>query len=90
MPIPEQPAPKEKPAVKAEAPAPEEQKVLNWREVLDHLEKKNPALAGALVGSSAYRRGGYVLIDCRDDFFLKLMRGKTIMPGSASSRPSWR
>lgn len=74
MPVPEQPAPKEKPAVKAEAPAPEEQKVLNWREVLDHLEKKNPALAGALVGSSAYRRGGYVLIDCRDDFFLKLMR----------------
>ena len=48
--------------------------MLNWREVLDHLEKKNPALAGALVGSSAYRRGGYVLIDCRDDFFLKLMR----------------
>lgn len=40
MPVPEQPAPKEKPAVKAEAPAPEEQKVLNWREVLDHLEKK--------------------------------------------------
>lgn len=74
MPVPEQPAPKEKPAVKAEAPAPEEQKVLNWREVLDHLGKKNPALAGALVGSSAYRRGGYVLIDCRDDFFLKLMR----------------
>ncbi len=74
MPVPEQPAPKEKPAVRAEAPAPEEQKVLNWREVLDHLEKKNPALAGALVGSSAYRRGGYVLIDCRDDFFLKLMR----------------
>ena len=74
MPVPEQPAPKEKPAVKGEAPAPEEQKVLNWREVLDHLEKKNPALAGALVGSSAYRRGGYVLIDCRDDFFLKLMR----------------
>lgn len=74
MPVPEQPAPKEKPAARAEAPAPEEQKVLNWREVLDHLEKKNPALAGALVGSSAYRRGGYVLIDCRDDFFLKLMR----------------
>ena len=74
MPAPEQPAPKEKPAARAEAPAPEEQKVLNWREVLDHLEKKNPALAGALVGSSAYRRGGYVLIDCRDDFFLKLMR----------------
>lgn len=74
MPAPEQPAPKEKPTVKTEAPAPEEQKVLNWREVLDHLEKKNPALAGALVGSSAYRRGGYVLIDCRDDFFLKLMR----------------
>lgn len=42
--------------------------------MLDHLEKKNPALAGALVGSSAYRKGGYVLIDCRDDFFLKLMR----------------
>ena len=74
MPVPEQPAPKEKPAARAEAPALEEQKVLNWREVLDHLEKKNPALAGALVGSSAYRRGGYVLIDCRDDFFLKLMR----------------
>lgn len=64
----------EKPAAKAETPAQEEQKVFNWREVLDHLEKKNPALAGALVGSSAYRRGGYVLIDCRDDFFLKLMR----------------
>ena len=74
MPVPERSAPKEKPAARAETPAPEEQKVLNWREVLDHLEKKNPALAGALVGSSAYRRGGYVLIDCRDDFFLKLMR----------------
>ncbi len=74
--IPEQdpPAPKEQPVPKPEATAPEEQKVLNWREVLDHLEKKNPALAGALVGSSAYRKGGYVLIDCRDDFFLKLMR----------------
>lgn len=74
--IPEQdsPAPKEQPVPKPEAAAPEEQKVLNWREVLDHLEKKNPALAGALVGSSAYRKGGYVLIDCRDDFFLKLMR----------------
>ena len=66
--------PKEQPVPKPEAAAPEEQKVLNWREVLDHLEKKNPALAGALVGSSAYRKGGYVLIDCRDDFFLKLMR----------------
>ena len=74
--IPEQdsPAPKEQPVPKPEAAAPEEQKVLNWREVLDHLEKKNPALAGALVGSSAYRKGGYVLIDCRDDFFLKLRR----------------
>lgn len=74
--IPEQdpPAPKEQSVPKPEAAAPEEQKVLNWREVLDHLEKKNPALAGALVGSSAYRKGGYVLIDCRDDFFLKLMR----------------
>ena len=26
------------------------------------------------MGSTAYRKGNYVLIDCRDDFFLKLMR----------------
>ena len=71
------PAPAAKPAQTARREAfdklPEE-KITNWREILDRLGKHNPALGGALVGSTAYRKGNYVLIDCRDDFFLKLMR----------------
>ncbi len=66
----------ERPSVGSESQAGEavEQKVPHWREILERLERKNPALSGALVGSCAYKKGNYVLIDCQGDLFLKLMR----------------
>lgn len=84
-PAPKQPAPKEKQSPSAEPLPPEpvaepaasetrEQPLPQWREVLERLERKNPALSGALTGSTAYKKGKYVLIDCRGDLFLKLMR----------------
>lgn len=57
-----------------EAAEPEAEKLQNWPEILAALARTNAALYGALQSSTAYRRGNYVLIDCRDDFFLKLMR----------------
>ena len=50
------------------------QRLDNWREILARLERSNPALYAALLHSSAYQSGSRVLIDCRDDFFLRLMR----------------
>lgn len=45
-----------------------------WSRVLELLKKSNGALYGALLGSTAYERKNFVLIDCKDSLFLSMMR----------------
>ena len=45
-----------------------------WPDILQILSKTNPALAGALTGSTAYVSGEFVLIDFKSPLFSKIIR----------------
>lgn len=45
-----------------------------WAEVLEKLKEKNRALYGALIGSNAYLADDLILIDSKNELFLKLIR----------------
>ena len=58
-------------------PAPSSQEVVpfpNWGRVLEELQKINPALYGAMVDSKAFTSGDLMLVDCKNDLFLMLLR----------------
>ncbi len=45
-----------------------------WAEVLKELQKINAALHGAMIDSCAYTSGDLMLIDCKNELFLTLLR----------------
>lgn len=45
-----------------------------WAEVLSELQKINGALHGAMVDSCAYTSGDLMLVDCKNELFLTLLR----------------
>ncbi len=45
-----------------------------WAEVLSELQKINGALYGAMIDSSGYTSGDTMLIDCKNEMFLTLLR----------------
>lgn len=45
-----------------------------WAEVLSELQKINGALYGAMIDSCAYTSGDMMLIDCKNEMFLTLLR----------------
>ncbi|HIX65142.1 MAG TPA: DNA polymerase III subunit gamma/tau [Candidatus Anaerotruncus excrementipullorum] len=65
-------APTQKPAA-----APQNREAVpfaNWNKVLEELQKINPALYGAMVESRAFTSGDLMLVDCKNDLFLMLLR----------------
>lgn len=67
---------KKKPAKAADARVAEKiaEPFPKWAEVLKELQKINPALHGAMIDSCAYTSGDLMLIDCKNELFLTLLR----------------
>jgi len=66
--------PAEEAVVPAEEPSGDAVPLDCWQEILEILARKNPALYGTLIRSTAYLSGNVVLIDSEDSMFLELMR----------------
>lgn len=49
-----------------------------WQEIMAVLERTNPPLHGSLDGSKAYTCGNILLIECKNDLFLTLVRKNEI------------
>lgn len=64
----------EKPAVQKKAGVTEVVPFSEWARVLSVLQKQNGALYGAMVDSRAFISGEMVLIDCKNEMFLTLLR----------------
>lgn len=67
---------KKKPAKAADARTAEKtaEPFPKWAEVLKELQKINAALHGAMIDSCAYTSGDLMLIDCKNELFLTLLR----------------
>ncbi len=67
-------APEPAAAEPAEPPQEQAQPLLVWQDIMERLKTANPALFGALCGSSAYLSGSRILIDSENSLFFKMMR----------------